>query len=177
MRVCTIEGCGGKHKAIGYCLKHYRRFQRHGDVNHVSLEVGFNNKSHQLYTTWCGMKERCNNPNNKSYKYYGGRGIKVCDRWLNSFQCFLSDMGEKPTQNHTLDRIDNNGDYIADNCQWITMQEQVEKQGLRSTNKTGYKGIHIHNDGYQVAHKGEYIGYSKTLLGAVKILEEYRGGK
>lgn len=77
----------------------------------------------QVYKLWSVMKDRCNNPNNKAYRNYGGRGIKVCDRWLNSFENFLADMGERP-QGTTLDRINSNGNYEPDNCRWVTRMEQ-----------------------------------------------------
>lgn len=70
------------------------------------------------------MKQRCCNPKTPAYKYYGGRGIKVCDRWLESFENFLEDMGEKPTPNHTLERVDFNGDYCKMNCVWIEAEKQ-----------------------------------------------------
>ena len=174
MITCKFEGCDSKHKAKGYCQKHYRRLQRHGDANHVSAEIGFNNSQHPLYRTWCGMKERCNREANKAYKYYGGRGIKVCESWSKSFQSFASDMGDKPTSGHTLDRIDNSGNYSPDNCQWLTMKEQVSKQGLRCTNKTGVKGICSHSGGYQIKFKGLYVGHSVTLEKAIKTLNEYK---
>jgi hypothetical protein len=76
-----------------------------------------------LYDTWQGMKKRCNNPNNDNYKYYGGRGIKVCERWLNSYENFALDMGERP-KGHTLDRINNDGNYEPSNCKWSSLSEQ-----------------------------------------------------
>ncbi len=76
------------------------------------------------YMCWGTMKKRCVNPNTKRYSDYGGRGIKVCDRWLNSFQNFFDDMGRRPSPNHSLDRINNDGDYEPTNCAWRTRHEQ-----------------------------------------------------
>ncbi len=82
------------------------------------------------YKAWKGMKTRCYNTNRKSYKDYGGRGIKVCDRWLESFENFYEDMGEKPTQKHSLDRVDNDGNYEPGNCRWATIKEQMYNRRL-----------------------------------------------
>lgn len=81
-------------------------------------------KKRPSYAIWTMMKQRCYNPNNKDYKHYGLRGIKVCDRWKNSYLLFYEDMGEKP-EGLSLDRINNNGDYEASNCKWSTQSEQI----------------------------------------------------
>lgn len=79
---------------------------------------------HPLYWVWMGMKERCRNPRNDRYAYYGGRGIVVCERWA-SFEHFLSDMGERPGAGYSLDRIDNDGNYEPGNVRWATGKQQA----------------------------------------------------
>lgn len=89
------------------------------------------------YNIWLSMRQRCINPNNQAYDRYGGRGIKVCDRWLHSFENFLADMGERP-RGLTLERIDNDGDYGPGNCRWATYKEQGCNQ--RSNNRLTFQG-------------------------------------
>jgi hypothetical protein len=84
------------------------------------------------YNTWRAMMKRCNNPNDKAYKYYGGRGINVCERWRR-FENFISDMGKRPTIDHSLDRIDNDGNYEPTNCKWATPKEQALNRRNRQT--------------------------------------------
>lgn len=86
------------------------------------------------YSSWCAMKGRCLNPNNHKYKDYGGRGITVCNEWVNSFESFLADMGEKPF-GLSIDRLDVNGPYCKSNCKWSTPKEQANNK--RRINRYG----------------------------------------
>lgn len=110
-----------ERKAIYFKEYHNRNKDRLNEKMRIYHET-----SHPLLKVWWAMKARCYNSNTKSYKNYGGRGIKVCDRWLESFDNFLQDMGEKPGPEYSLDRFpDINGNYEPTNCRWATAKEQA----------------------------------------------------
>lgn len=92
-----------------------------------------------LYNRWNAMRTRCNNPNHRQYHNYGGRGIEVSSQWNNSFAAFLADMGEPPTPQHTLERIDNEGNYEAGNCRWALPSEQAKNK--RTSTRITVNGV------------------------------------
>lgn len=89
------------------------------------------NKPTTEWLSWRAMKNRCYNKNHKDFQNWGARGIIVCDRWLSSFENFIEDMGMKPTPKHSIDRIDNDGNYEPGNCRWATAKEQRANQRTR----------------------------------------------
>lgn len=121
--------CGNEIIAIGKdlrrnCIKSCGCLQaesRHKSTSHKMSHTPEHN-------AWLAMKQRCYNSNNPKYKNWGGRGIRMCQRWLDSFEAFFADMGFRPSPKHSLDRIDTNGNYEPSNCRWATEKEQNENR-------------------------------------------------
>lgn len=109
------------------------------------------------YRAWAGVIQRTTNPKNTYYSDYGGRGIKVCDRWRSSFQNFLDDMGHKPSKGHSIDRIDVNGNYEPDNCRWVTNEVQAN-------NKRNNFNIEFQGEMKTVTQWAEIIGINRMAL-------------
>lgn len=128
MKHCSIENCERICKAKSLCAYHYNQIRRT-----------------PTYQAFHQTKNRCNNPNNGRYKDYGGRGIKMCDRWngMNGYQNFLEDMGERP-DGMTLDRIDNEKGYSPGNCRWTTYKVQSLNKRSYKNNTSGIKGVSLH---------------------------------
>lgn len=145
-------------------------------------ETGKKKKTHGMsktlaYSRWTRMKGRCYNTDNKDYPEYGGRGIKVCDRWLNSFENFLEDMGECPEE-MSLDRTDVNGDYEPSNCRWATDAEQAWNQRIYKSNKSGKAGVTWNKKASRwearISKEGEeyYLGFFTNLEEAISAREK-----
>lgn len=109
------------------------------------------------FSTWADIQSRCYNKKGPSYKDYGGRGIKVCKKWLDSFQCFFSDMGVRPSRQHSIDRIDNDGDYEPENCRWATINEQAN-------NKRSNRKVTINGQTKNLHEWAKKIGISDSAL-------------
>jgi hypothetical protein len=110
-----------------------RRVIKYGVIN------GKPRSSLPEYRIYTGMIARCKNPHATSYDRYGGRGIKVCDRWLEDFKNFYDDIGPRPSTRHSIDRIDNDGDYEPGNCRWATSDQQARNKSPHSFPKDAYK--------------------------------------
>lgn len=129
------------------------------------------------YNTWKAMRNRCNNPNYHAYHRYGGRGIKVCERW-NDFNNFIEDMGPKPLIDAQIDRVDNDGHYTPHNCVWVTPKENCNnRKNYRS--KSEYTGVHFREQKQKyevnicINRKVKYLGSFINLEDAVNARKKF----
>lgn len=106
----------------------------------IIMQMVSTHRNNIAYGIWCNMRQRCNNPNSKDYSRYGGRGIKIHPSW-SKFLVFLKDVGERPSLSHTLDRIDNNGNYEPGNVRWATRQEQTHNSRVVKLDSQQVKNI------------------------------------
>lgn len=164
----TLSGCNGhshirkgvKYFSKGYCNKHYTRLLKYGDANYVE-RIRDGKSNHYLYTTWAKMINRCRNVNYTGYKDYGGRGISVCDEWKGDFGFwkFVEEMGERHSEKHSVDRINNDGNYCKENCRWADNHEQHGNK--RNNNKT--VGVRKHKTGWSAILRVDKIPYTKSF--------------
>lgn len=157
--VCRCS-CGGESISHSYSLTHGLAKSCGCIVVEHIIEVGHKRRTHGEgkanrtieYSSWNAMRNRCLNPNVEEYPNYGGRGIKICERW-NDYRLFLEDMGRRPSTKHTLDRKNVDGDYTPSNCKWSTPTEQ--QRNRRGTMYVEYEGKKV-----SVSELGE-----KSLVG------------
>lgn len=117
---------------------------------------GLSSEYRREWLIWKGIHKRCYNPNSSIYRHYGGRGIKVCDRW-HSFSNFLADMGPRPTPKHSVEREDNNGDYCPENCVWLLRKYQ-------NRNKRNSRILTFNGVSQTVADWADQLGVRASMI-------------
>lgn len=161
-RICSVKGCTNYVVGHGLCSKHYYRLKRHGDIAPTvdRSRISVNNKAE--YMAYCSMHSRCENKANKRYDKYGGRGIKVCDRWSGVYglRNFANDMGPRPN-GASLDRIDVNGDYCPENCRWADIYTQACNKRNTRGKLTGIFPTKTGKWRVRITHKNKEL--TKTL--------------
>lgn len=134
--IAAIHLTGGRTRSCG-CYRRETGSALHRKHGHAGKD---SSQRTRTYESWKGIIKRCTNPRANAYQAYGGRGIAVCERWRNSFESFLTDMGECPS-NMSIDRIDVNGNYEPENCRWATQAEQC--QNKRCSKLTAIRALEV----------------------------------
>lgn len=146
-RVAAAKLVSGLSKSCGCWRRdNGRRNRTHGDASTNGVRAA-------EYRIWAEVKTRCYNAKRPMYKHYGGRGIAMCDRWRNSYEAFFEDMGRRPSDKHSIDRIDNDGNYEPGNCRWVLV-------AVQAANKRNNRHITIDSETKHLAEWCRHFGIS-----------------
>lgn len=147
--LCRCD-CGAELRVRGSCLRSgnvkscgclHREKAREQQLELAKKAVKHGKYKTPEYSIWANIKNRCLNPKDNAFRHYGARGVTVCDRWNESFDTFYADMGPRPSPKHSIDRIDNDGNYSPENCRWAT--QIVQHNNKRNTRWVTYRGREI----------------------------------
>lgn len=197
--ICSVVGCSRSSSRRGYCSMHYSRVRLSGDPGPVQSYFHKKRKS-GAWKSWVSIQGRCLKENHKAYPSYGGRGIRICERWQGvfGFLNFLEDMGERPEGKsngraiYSLDRIDNDGHYSCghceeciengwkSNCRWATQSIQMHNQ-RPAENKSGFRGVrrtpaNRYSTRIMVDGKRKSLGTFSTAEEASEVYEDFKKG-
>lgn len=164
-RKCAVDDCEHKSRYLNYCEKHAYRFKKYGDPLIVKPTGTIHGMTGTLvHTSYRGMIDRCYRKSHIFYHHYGGRGITVCDRWRgkNGFHNFFADMGDRPSRKHSIDRINNDGNYEPDNCRWATQSYQIVNSRDFRINKSGFKGVYKSGNRWIAQFRRKHLGNFTT---------------
>ncbi len=132
------------------------------------IRVPFAGPYRREYLCWWNMIDRCANPRNPTFRHYGGRGIIVCKRWAESFDSFLSDMGRRPSSQHSIGRIDNDGNYELSNCRWETRSQQAHNMRSNKLTRAIVNEIKkCHANGQSQVSLAKRFGVTQTCVSAI----------
>lgn len=128
------------------------------------------------YLAWMAARGRCRNPRDARYSSYGGRGIRVCERWASSFENFIADMGPRPSSKHSLDRIDNDGNYEPGNCRWATRSQQMRNhRGVKLLESDIPFIRHWINKGYSQPEIAAAFGVNRRTISQINTGVKWKG--
>ncbi len=173
--ICRMEGCERHIRNDDLCSKHLQRLRKYGDPSITKQSYGESRKKDPLYETYCGIKQRIDNPNCPEYKFYGGLGKKLCAGWrgVPGFQVWKKDMGPKPSKDHSIDRIDNNMHYSCGHCEeclkenWIANCRWANRSDQAANRKSNNKIVGVSFD------NNKQLWVAQMIFKKEKVLNKY----